>query len=82
MIFYHIGHGFAGQFIIVVPNLNLIAVITGAFSDPVFPTNHNLIRDYIIPAVKSKKALNPNAKTNSELQNIIKEIKNLTNVKK
>lgn len=71
-------HGFAGQFIIVEPNLNLIAVITGAFSDPVFPTNHNLIRDYIIPAVKSKNVIKDNKKAFKNLGLIINEIKNLT----
>lgn len=46
-------HGASGQFIFVVPELDLVGVFTGGFAVPEFPTNYELMKTLIIPAVKS-----------------------------
>ena len=45
-------HGFRGQYIFVLPEYNLVAVMTGEFDDSLFPINHNLMRDFILKALK------------------------------
>ena len=46
-------HGMKGQFIYVIPELDLVVVITSHIPDTKFSQPQILIRDYIIPAVKS-----------------------------
>jgi CubicO group peptidase (beta-lactamase class C family) len=46
-------HGMKGQFIYVIPHLELVAVITANIPDSEFHLPQLLIRDYIIPAVRS-----------------------------
>ena len=44
-------HGTKGQFIYVIPELDLVVVITGHLPDAQFTQPQRLIREYIIPAV-------------------------------
>jgi CubicO group peptidase (beta-lactamase class C family) len=53
-------HGMGGQFIFVVPASNLVAVFTSGFADPMFDTAYELMKTYIIPAVKSNRPLAKN----------------------
>jgi len=53
-------HGFGGQFIFVVPESNLVAVFTSGFADPLFDTAFELMKTYIIPAVKPNRPLAKN----------------------
>jgi len=46
-------HGMKGQFIYVIPEFDLVVVITSNIPDAKFSQPQLLIRDYIIPAVKS-----------------------------
>jgi CubicO group peptidase (beta-lactamase class C family) len=46
-------HGASGQFISIVPEMDLVAVFTGGFAVPEFPTNYELMKTLIIPAVKA-----------------------------
>jgi CubicO group peptidase (beta-lactamase class C family) len=68
-------HGFGGQYIFVVPKLNLVAVFTSGLADPDFPTPRRLIEEYILPAAKSPHALPP-SQAASDLQTYIKRIAN------
>ncbi len=53
-------HGYGGQFIFVVPETSLIAVFTGGFEDGIFDTSYQLMKDYVIPAIKGKAGLAKN----------------------
>jgi CubicO group peptidase (beta-lactamase class C family) len=68
-------HGFGGQYIFVVPKLNLVAVFTSSLTDPDFPTPRRLMEEYILPAAKSTRALPP-SQSATELQAYIKRIAN------
>ena len=61
-------HGYGGQFIFVIPALNLIAVFTGGFDDDVFDTSYKLMRDFIIPAVKEVSPISNNPGAYQSLQ--------------
>jgi CubicO group peptidase (beta-lactamase class C family) len=47
-------HGSGGQFIFVVPELELVAVFTGGFQLPEFPTNYELMKTQIVPAIEPR----------------------------
>ncbi|MCX7747088.1 MAG: beta-lactamase family protein [Clostridia bacterium] len=66
--------GFGGQFIFVLPKLDMVVVLTGCNSGTDYLTPEHLVKEYIIPAVKSTKALEPNTKGNEELNKILHEI--------
>jgi len=68
-------HGFGGQYIFVVPKLNLVAVFTSGLADPDFPTPRRLMEEYILPATKSTRALPP-SKAASDLQTYIDRLAN------
>lgn len=69
-------HGYGGQFIFVIPEMDLVAVFTGGYDDDVFDTSYKLMRDYIIPAVKDKSTL-PANKQEADL--VYKQIEILAN---
>jgi CubicO group peptidase (beta-lactamase class C family) len=54
--------------IIIIPDLDLDIVLTGNIS-----SDEYLLKSYIIPSVKSSKALLPNIKTNIELNSILEK---------
>jgi CubicO group peptidase (beta-lactamase class C family) len=68
-------HGFGGQYIFVVPNLNLVAVFTGALPDPVFPTPRKLMEEFVLPAVQSNAPLPPTQAT-SDLKAYTAQLEN------
>jgi len=43
-------HGAAGQFVFVVPRLDLVAVFTSGLSPDNFPVPWDLLKDYVLPA--------------------------------
>jgi CubicO group peptidase (beta-lactamase class C family) len=67
-------HGYGGQFIFVVPESNLVAVFTGGFADPVFDTSYQLMKNYIIPAVKSNSPLAKNGPAYQALTARVKHV--------
>jgi CubicO group peptidase (beta-lactamase class C family) len=44
-------HGEGGQYIFVIPGLDVVAVYTGGFDAKTFTTPYNLMQTYIIPAI-------------------------------
>ena len=52
-------HGFGGQYIFVVPKLNLVAVFTSGLADPDFPTPRRLMEEYILSGAILTRALPP-----------------------
>ena len=68
--------GFAGQYICILPEKDLIAVFTSGinYSEPNQPLN--LMRDYVVPAVKSDAALPENPKANQELSAYLRQLEN------
>jgi hypothetical protein len=56
-------HGHGGQYIFVLPGLDMLVVFTGSFPDPDFPTPHRLLKTYLLPAAQSARPLadNPQA---------------------
>jgi len=46
-------HGMKGQFVYVIPEMELVVVITANIPDSEYHLPQLLIRDFIIPAVKS-----------------------------
>jgi CubicO group peptidase (beta-lactamase class C family) len=67
-------HGFAGQFIFVVPAANLVAVFTGGFAVPDFPTDYELMKTHIIPAVKAESPLAKNEQADQALTRLIHKV--------
>jgi CubicO group peptidase (beta-lactamase class C family) len=51
--------GYAGQFIFVVPERDLVAVFTSDLSEDDFYVPQRLLNDYIVPAARSSAALPP-----------------------
>jgi CubicO group peptidase (beta-lactamase class C family) len=68
-------HGFGGQYIFVVPNLDLVAVFTGGLADPDFPTPRRLVEEYIIPAATFYNSRPPSQATD-DLQAYIRRFAN------
>jgi CubicO group peptidase (beta-lactamase class C family) len=68
-------HGYGGQYIFVVPQLNLVAVFTGGLADPGFPIPRKLMEKYILRAATSTNAL-PLSQAASDLQAYIEQIAN------
>ncbi|MGB2955242.1 MAG: serine hydrolase [Anaerolineales bacterium] len=66
--------GYAGQFIFVVPEKELVVVFTSDLSDSDFYIPQNLLNDYIIPAAASLDPLPKNPAVESALHQLIKEL--------
>lgn len=64
-------HGYGGQYIFVVPQMDLVAVFTGGYDDDVFDTGYKLMRDFIIPSVKETAPLPKNEPARSALMGAI-----------
>ncbi len=63
--------GYYGQFIIVVPHKNIVAVFTGNLAQKDIFTPSVLLRSNIIPSVKSDKPLPENSEKQRALVNLI-----------
>jgi CubicO group peptidase (beta-lactamase class C family) len=66
--------GYAGQFIFVVPEKELVVVFTSDLSDSDFYTPQNLLNDYIIPAAVSPDPLPENPAAESGLRQLIEDL--------
>jgi CubicO group peptidase (beta-lactamase class C family) len=67
-------HGFGGQYIFVIPPLDMVIVFTGGLPDPQFPVPNRLVKSYLIPAAQATKPLAPNAQAFQSLQTRIQAI--------
>ena len=66
--------GYAGQFIFVVPEKELVVVFTSDLSDSDFYTPQNLLNDYISPAAVSPDPLPENPAAESALRQLIEDL--------
>ena len=66
--------GYAGQFIFVMPEHDLVVVFTSELPDQDFYAPQILLKDYIIPAVQSSVALDPNQEALVNLQSRVDEL--------
>ena len=66
--------GYAGQFIFVVPEKELVVVFTSDLSDSDFYLPQNLLNDYIIPAAVSLDPLPKNPAAESDLHQLLGEL--------
>jgi CubicO group peptidase (beta-lactamase class C family) len=53
-------HGFGGQYLFVLPEQDMVVVFTSGLSDPIFPTPKQLVKAYVLPAVRSDAPLAAN----------------------
>jgi hypothetical protein len=67
-------HGFGGQYIFVIPPLDMVVVFTSGLPDSLFPVPNQLVRTYLLPAAQSSEPLKPNPETNQLLADRIQAI--------
>jgi CubicO group peptidase (beta-lactamase class C family) len=72
-------HGWGGQYVYVLPKLDMIVVFTGSLADPKFPAPHQLLKTYLLPAVQSAEPLAANPQIDDQLT---REIENIQNTEK
>lgn len=68
------GRGFSGQYLFVVPDENLVAVFTAGLESRDFYRPEELMEEYILPSIKSSKAMEESPKSSEELNNTLKNI--------
>ncbi len=66
--------GMFGQALYVVPDKNLIAVFTGDIGGADMYISGNLLKEHIVPAMKSSEALPSNPGTKVQLDNLVAEL--------
>jgi CubicO group peptidase (beta-lactamase class C family) len=54
-------HGFGGQYIFVLPSLDMVVVFTSGLPESLFPMPNQLVRNYLIPAAKEAGPLTPHS---------------------
>jgi hypothetical protein len=69
-------HGFGGQYVFVLPKLDMIVVFTGSLADPDFPAPHRLLKTYLLPAAQSAQPLADNHQLFNQLTAEIANIQN------
>ena len=69
-------HGFGGQYIFILPKLDMVVVFTGGLSDPNFPAPHQLVKTYLLPAAQSTQPLATNPQMDDQLTTEITNIQN------
>jgi CubicO group peptidase (beta-lactamase class C family) len=67
---YYMALGFAGQFIFVIPEKNMVVVFTSGGD---FPVPENLLNNYILPSATAEEPLPPNPDANERLKHIIQD---------
>lgn len=72
-------HGYGGQYIFVLPKLDMVVVFTGGLSDLNFPAPKQLVKTFLVPAAQSAQPLAANPQRDDELA---KEITNIQNAEK
>ncbi len=70
-------HGFGGQYIFVLPRLDMVVVFTGGIADLDFPAPHQLVKTYLLPAVQSAQPLAANPHMDDQLTTEIKNIQSM-----
>ncbi len=65
-------HGAGGQYLFVVPELDLVAVFTSSLDDADFAAPYRLMEQYAVPACQSKEPLPRNADAEKKLRDAIK----------
>jgi CubicO group peptidase (beta-lactamase class C family) len=65
---FYLALGYAGQFIYVLPELDMIVVFTSDLEENDFYIPQNLLFDYIIPAAKSASTLPENPESEGQMQ--------------
>lgn len=68
---FYAAEGYAGQYIFVVPSLDMVAVFTSGLNGRFFEEPQRLLENYIIPAAKADDALPPNPAALSDLEALI-----------
>ena len=66
--------GYAGQYIFVVPSLDMVVVFTSGLGGRYFETPQHLLENYIIPAAQADDALPANPDTLAELEALIDDL--------
>ncbi|HEX2906950.1 MAG TPA: serine hydrolase, partial [Phototrophicaceae bacterium] len=66
---YFAAHGYRGQMIGVVPEKNLLVIVTGALADDQSPDD--LLRKYVLPAIQTDDALPPNTEATTRLTSAV-----------
>jgi len=69
-------HGFGGQYVFVLPKLDMVVVFTGGLADPDFPAPHRLLKTYLLPAAQSAQPLSENPQLFNQLTTEIASIQN------
>jgi hypothetical protein len=67
-------HGFGGQYIFVIPRLDLVIVFTAGLPDSLFPTPNQLVKTFLLPGASSTQPLPPNPASLQALQSRIDSI--------
>jgi CubicO group peptidase (beta-lactamase class C family) len=70
-------HGFGGQYVFVLPKLDMIVVFTGGLTDADFPAPYQLVKTYLLPAAQSAQPLAVNPQMDDQLTTEIKNIQNM-----
>jgi hypothetical protein len=73
---YSMALGYSGQYIVVLPQQNMVVVFTSALHSFSFFVPHMLMRNHILPAVKSSAPLPENPAGEKRLQSILHAISN------
>ncbi len=73
---YYMALGYSGQYIVVLPQQNMIVVFTSALPSLSFFFPHLLLRNYILPAAKSSTPLPDNPDGIRRLQSVLRAISN------
>jgi CubicO group peptidase (beta-lactamase class C family) len=69
-------HGFGGQYIFVLPKLDMVVVFTSGLADPDFPAPYQLLKTYLLPAAQSTQPLADNPQLSNQLTAEIAGIQN------
>jgi CubicO group peptidase (beta-lactamase class C family) len=73
---YFMALGYSGQYIVVLPQQNMVVVFTSALPSIGFFVPHMLLRNYILPAAKSSTPLPDNPEGEKRLQSVLYAISN------
>ncbi|MCD4741001.1 MAG: beta-lactamase family protein [Desulfobacteraceae bacterium] len=74
--------GYGGQYIMVVPEKNMVVVFTSVLKKANFSKPGVILKDYIIPSVSSEKLISPDIAEQKRLKSLIKATdKNVKSVK-
>jgi hypothetical protein len=67
-------HGFGGQYIFVIPQLDMVVVFTGGLADPAFPIPKQLMETYLVSSVQHAQTQPEDPTANQALHNHIKVV--------